>query len=313
MKYFAKKFFTLIITLFIVSLLAFLAFQVLPADAAVTRLGTDASPEQLASLREEMGLTRPLPVQYGEWLFGFLQGDMGTSLRYNLPVRDMIFDKLPATAALVLLALLLMIVLSIPLGIFTARHAGGVIDRVMTVLNQVLMAVPPVFVGILFSFVFGLTLRVFIPGNFVSMGEDPLRFFVFMLFPALSIAISRVAMTVKMLRSSLLDEMDKNYIRTAYSRGHSRDTALKHHALRNALVPVLVFLALSAAELVAASIIIEQVFAIPGLGRLLIASIGTYDFPVVQAIVVLLAAWVVLVNFLADLLAQYIDPRVRLG
>lgn len=313
MKPFAKKFFTLIITLFIVSLLAFLAFQVLPADAAVTRLGTNATPEQLAELREEMGLNRSIPMQYGEWLVGFLKGDMGTSLTYNMSVREILFEKLPATAALVLLACALTIGLSIPIGIFTARHAGGAVDRIMTVVNQVFMSVPPVFVGILFSFVFGITLRVFVPGDFVTMGEDPLQFFVFMLFPALSIAISRIAMTVKMLRSSLLDEMEKNYIRTAYSRGHSRDTALRDHALRNALVPVTVFLAISAAEMVAAAIIIEQVFAIPGVGRLLLASIGTYDFPVVQAIVVILAAWVVLVNFLADLLSQYIDPRVRLG
>lgn len=313
MKYIAKKLFTLIITLFIVSLLAFLAFQVLPGNAAVMRLGTNATPEKLAQLQEEMGLNRPLPVQYGSWLFDFLRGDMGTSQTYNMPVKDMIVDKLPSTAALVLLACVFMVALTFPIGIFTARHAGGVIDRVMTVLNQIVMSIPPVFVGILICFIFGITLRVFIPGDFVSYEEDFPRFLLFMIFPALSIAVSRVAMAVKMLRSSLLDEMDKNYILTAYSRGHSRDTALRTHALKNAVLPVIVFLAVSAAEMVAASIIIEQVFAIPGIGRLLLASIGNYDFPVVQAIVVLLAAWVVIVNFFADLLSQYIDPRVRLG
>jgi len=313
MKYIAKKLFTLIITLFIVSLLAFLAFQVIPGNAAVSRLGTNATPEKVAQLEVEMGLDRPVMVQYGDWLSKFLRGDMGTSHTYNMPVKDMLAEKLPQTVVLVLLACLLMISLSFPIGIFTARHAGGLIDRVMTVLNQIVMSIPPVFVGILLSFVFGITLRVFTPGDFVSYEENLPRFMLFMLFPAISIAVSRIAMSVKMLRAALLDEMNKNYIRTAYSRGHSRDTALQKHALRNAMIPVIVFMAVSAAEMVAASIIIEQVFAIPGIGRLLLASIGTYDFPVVQAIVVILAAWVVIVNFIADLLSQYIDPRVRLG
>lgn len=313
MKYLAKKLFTLIITLFIVSLLAFLAFQIIPGNAAVLRLGTSGTPEQVEQLKQEMGLDRPIIIQYGDWLGSFLSGDMGISYTYNMPVEDMIAEKLPSTATLVLLGCLLMIGLSIPIGIFTARHAGGVVDRIMTVLNQILMSIPPVFVGILFSFVFGITLRVFVPGNFVSYEESLTKFLLFMFFPALSIALSRVAMTVKLLRASLLDEMDKNYIRTAFSRGHSRDTALRKHALRNSLVPVIVFMAVSAAEMVAAGIIIEQVFAIPGIGRLLIASIGTYDFPVVQAIVLILAAWVVVVNFIADILSQYIDPRVRLG
>lgn len=313
MKLIAKKLFTLIITLFIVSLLAFIAFQVIPGNAAVMRLGTNGSPEQLAALEAQMGLDRSLPTQYGGWLLRFVSGDMGMSYTYNMPVKDMIVEKLPLTAVLVLLACLLMVVLAFPIGIVTAKRAGGLFDRVMTVLNQVMMSVPPVFVGILLSFIFGITLRVFNPGDFVSYEENLPRFLLFMLFPALSIAVSRVAMAVKMLRTSLLEEMDRNYIRTAYSRGHSRESALLRHALRNALVPVIVFLAVSAAEMVAASIIIEQVFAIPGIGRLLIASIGNYDFPVVQAIVVILATWVVVVNFIADILSQYIDPRIRLG
>lgn len=313
MKYLAKKVITLIITLFIVSLLAFLAFQVIPGDAASSRLGTNATPEQVAQLREELGLDRPVMLRYGEWLVNFVQGDMGMSYNYNMPVKEMIAQKLPLTAWLVLLACLMMMILSFPIGVFTARYAGGKVDRVMTVLNQVMMSIPPVFVGILLSFIFGITLRVFMPGNMVSYKESLPQFLLFMIFPAISIAISRIAMTVKLLRTSLLKEMDQNYIRTAYSRGHSRNTALRQHALRNAMIPVIVFMAVSAAEMVAGSIIIEQVFAIPGIGRLLLTSIFNRDFPVVQAIVVILSIWVVLVNFLADILSQYIDPRVRLG
>ena len=285
--------------MFIVSLLAFLAFQVIPGSPATSMLGTNATPEKVAQLEEEMGLDDPVLVRYGRWVADFVQGDWGESYSYNLPVKDMVLEKLPATAALVL-------------GIATARREGSRLDRIITVVNQICMSIPPVFVGILLCFVFGITLRVFVPGNFVSFADSPGQFFLYMLFPALAVALSRMAMTVKMLRSSILDEMNKDYIRTAFSRGRTRVDALKKHALRNAMIPVIAFLAVTAAELVAGSIVVEQVFAVPGIGRLLLASIGSRDFPVAQAVVVLLAVWVVVVNFIADILYQYMDPRVRI-
>jgi ABC-type dipeptide/oligopeptide/nickel transport system permease component len=311
-KYILRKLVTLIITLFIVSLLAFLAFQVIPGSPATNILGTNATPEKVAALEAELGLDDPVLVQYGRWVADFLQGDWGTSYSYNLPVKDMVLEKLPATAALVLLAFLITVVASFPIGIATARREGGLLDRIVTVVNQICMSVPPVFVGILLCFFFGITLKVFVPGNFVSFRASPGKFFLYMLFPALSVALSRIAMTVKMLRSSILDEMNKDYIRTAFSRGRTREAALKKHALRNAMIPVIAFLAVTAAELVAGSIVVEQVFTVPGIGRLLLASIGTRDFPVAQAIVVLLAGWVVIVNFIADILYQYMDPRIRI-
>lgn len=312
MKYVVKKFLTLIITLFIVSLLAFLAIGAVPGDVVTSKLGTNATPEAVAEMRAELGLDRPILVRYGHWLVHFLQGDMGVSYSYNQPVQEMVMGKLPLTAALVLMACVFMILLSFPIGVFTARHAGGIFDRIMTVLNQVIMAIPPVLVGILFSFLFGVMVRGIFPIKYISYETSISRFLLFMILPALSIAISRTAMTVKMLRASLLDEMDKSYIRTAYSRGHNRCTVLRRHALRNAVVPVIMFMAASAAEMIAASIIIEQVFAIPGIGSLLLSSIGNRDFPVVQAIVVLMAFWVVMVNFVADIISQWVDPRIRL-
>lgn len=312
MKYVLRKLITLIITLFIVSLLAFLAFQVIPGDAATSSLGTNATPEKVEALREELGLNDPVLVRYGRWIGGFVQGDWGTSYQYNMPVKDMVMEKLPATAALVLLACALTVAASFPLGIVTAKREGSRLDRVMTVINQICMSIPPVFVGILLCFVFGITLRVFVPGNFVSFQDSPGKFLVYMLFPALAVSLSRIAMMVKMLRSSILEEMNKDYIRTAFSRGRTRADALQKHALRNALIPVIAFMAVTAAELVAGSIVVEQVFAVPGIGRLLLASIGSRDFPVAQAIVVILATWVVVVNFIADILYQYMDPRIRI-
>ena len=312
MKYLIQKFCTLIITLFIVSFLAFAAFQLI-GDPTTAMLGTNATPEQIAELPHTLGLDRPLLVRYGEWLLHFLQGDMGVSYSYNLPVADMVGEKLPITFILTMMAFALTVVVSIPLGILTARREGGVLDQAMTVLDQVVMSIPPFFIGILLTCVFGLILHLFQPGNFDAVRGHPLQYLGFMLFPALSIAIPRIAMTVKMLRSSILEQMGQDYIRTGYSRGLDKSGVLWRHALRNALIPVVTFIAVSVAEMVAGSIVIEQVFSIPGIGRLLLASIANRDFPVVQAIVVILALWVVVVNFIADVLYQCIDPRIRLN
>ncbi len=312
MKYLIKKLCTLIITLFILSLLAFSAFSII-GDPAASMLGTNATPEQVAQLRHELGFDRPLLVQYGDWLSGFLRGDMGTSYSYSLPVSGMVLEKLPTTFVLTLMALALNVAAAIPLGIAAARYAGGLFDRVVTVLNQVIMSIPPFFTGILLTCLFGLVFRLFTPGAFVSYAENPWGFLGYLFFPALSIAAPRTAMTVKLLRSSILEQLGQDYIRTAYSRGSSRTMALWGHALRNALIPVITFTAVSVAEMVAGSIVVEQVFSVPGIGRLLLASISSRDFPVVQAIVVILALWVAAVNLLADVLYQYADPRIRLS
>ena len=163
-----------------------------------------------------------------------------------------------------------------------------------------------------FAFIFGTLLNVFSTGNFVSYTESWGGFLAYLILPAFSIAIPRIAMTVKMLRTSILDQMGRDYVRTARSRGNRRSVILARHVLKNALIPVITFLAVSAAEIMTGSIIIEQIFAIPGISRLLLASISNRDFPVVQAIVVIIAAWIVIVNFIADLLYQLVDPRIRL-
>ena len=312
MKYVLRKTITLIITLFIVSLLAFLAFQVIPGSPATAMLGTSATPEKVAELEHQLGLDRPVLVQYGSWVANFVSGDWGTSYSYHTPVKAMVMEKLPATGALVVMAFVLTVLVSFPLGILVSRREGSVFDKLVLILDQICMSIPPVFVGILLCFLFGITLRVFTPGRFVPFAQAPGKFLVYMFFPALAVALGRIAVTVKMLRSSILEEMNKDYIRTAFSRGRTRAEAMRTHALRNAVIPVIAVLAVTAAELVASSIVVEQVFTVPGIGRLLLASIGNRDFPVAQAIVVLLAAWVVIVNFAADIIYQYVDPRIRI-
>ena len=311
MKYLLKKTCALIITLFIVSLLAFLAFQIIPGDPTTQLLGTEATEEARQELRQELGLDRPALVRYFDWLGGFVRGDMGESYSYRMPVSEMLSDKLPVTALLTALSFAFTIVLSIPLGIWAGSAKSRIMDLGVSVLDQIIMSVPPFFIGMLACYFLGNVLKLFVPGNFVSYTESWAGCLSYMALPALAIAIPRIAMTVKMLRSSIQSQLQQDYVRTSRSRGSSRAVILRRHVLKNALIPVISFLAVSAAEIMTGSIIIEQVFTIPGVSRLLLASISNRDFPVVQAIVVVMAAWIVIVNFAADLLYQLADPRIR--
>ena len=313
MKYAAKRIAMLLLTMVIVSLLAFVAFDLISGDPATAMLGTEATPEKVAALREQLGLNRPLMVRYGEWLLGFFTGDLGVSYSYRQPVWDLIAPKVLVTLCLSGLTFVLIVAVSIPLGLRSARSSGGILDGVRTLVNQLCMAVPPFFTGILLSWLFSTLLRWFVHGQFPGLDKDLGGSLKYLFFAALALAIPRIAMTVRMLRSTVQGEMRKDYVRTAISRGNDRGGVLYRHVLKNALVPVVTFLAQTMAEIVASSIVVEQVFAIPGLGRMLVTSISNRDYPTVQAIVVILAFWVVLAGTVADLINQRIDPRLRLG
>jgi ABC-type dipeptide/oligopeptide/nickel transport system permease component len=311
MKYAAKKLGLMLLTMLIVSFLAFLAFQIIPGDPTNTLLGSEATPERVAALRSELGLDRPFFVRYFDWIVNFVQGDFGKSYSYSMPVADMLRGKLAVTLLLAAISFLMTVLVSIPVGILCADR-GGWLDRIVTVLGQATMAVPPFFIGILLTYLFGITLHWFVPGEFSAPSVDFWGSVGYLVFPAAAIALPRIAMTVKMLRSGIMGELNKDYVRTSHSRGNTRRATLYRHVLRNAVVPTVAFLAMTIADIVAGSVVVEQVFAIPGLGRLLLSSISNRDYPVVQAIIVLIAFWVVLVNFVADLINQRLDPRLRL-
>ena len=310
MKYIGKKLLTMLLTLFAATLFVFLAFHLISGDPATSLLGTAATPEKVEALREEMGLNDPLPVQYGRWAFNFLRGDMGTSYSYRMPVKEIIADKIPVTLTLTAIAFLMMTALAVPLGIYTARHAGGITDRLIMMLNQVIMAVPPFFAGILITLLFGRIFRLFTPGGYVSYKTDFAGFLGYMLFPSLAIALPKAAMAVKLLRSSVLCESKMDYVRTAFSRGNRTRDVLYRHVLKNALIPVVTFLGMALADMIAGSIIIEQVFSIPGLGRILLTSISNRDYPVVMAVIVCIAVLVLVVNMLVDIIYGLVDPRI---
>ena len=310
MKYVVRKILTMILTLLAVTFFVFLSFHVISGDPATSMLGTEATPQKVAALREELGLNDPVLVQYGRWAAGLLHGDMGTSYSYRMPVTGMVANKIPVTITLTLMAFVLMVVISIPLGIYTAKHEGGVVDRIIYIINQIIMAIPPFFSGILITLIFGRIFKLFTPGGYVSYEKDFAGFVGYLFFPAVAIALPKAAMAVKLLRSSVIKQARLDYVRTAYSRGNRTNDVLYKHVLKNALIPVVTFLGMALADMIAGSIIIEQVFSIPGLGRILLTSISNRDYPVVMAVIVCIAVLVLVVNMAVDLIYGLIDPRI---
>ena len=306
-----KRIGMLAVTMLLVSFLTFLAFELVSGDPARTMLGIEATEAQVDALRHQLGLDLPFALRYFRWLGGFFSGDLGLSYSYKLPVWDLIGGKLELTLWLSLLSFALIALISIPLGVFSYRLEGGFWDWPRTLLNQLCMAVPPFFTGILISWCFGILLRMFTPGEFPGLQNDFFASLRHLFFGALCLSISRIAMTVRMLRATVISEMNKAYVRTAISRGNDRRSVLTRHVLKNSMVSTVTFLGQTLAELVGAGIVVEQVLGIPGLGRFLVTSILHRDYPVVQAIVVILAFWVCLAGMLADLVNQTIDPRLR--
>lgn len=314
MKYMIKKFMTLIITLLTISFLSFAAFSVIPGDAALTKLGKDATEEQLMMMREEMGLNDSLPIRYVNWLAGALHGDFGESYQYdNTQVSDLLRVRLPVTILLACMALVIILILGIPLGILCTKYRGKWLDTLIHQLCQLTMAVPSFFLGILITYFFGLILKFFQPGNFISPSENFVGAVKYLFYPALAVALPKIAMVVKFLRNAILSELKKDYVRTARSKGNTENVLLYGHVLKNAMIPVITFMAMVIAEILAGSIVVEQVFSVPGVGRLLITAISSRDYPVVQAVVLYVTAVVVILNFLVDVLYQLLDPRVKKG
>lgn len=311
MKFILKKIVTFVFTILLVTLLVFIAFELIPGDAATTKLGINATPEAVARLREELGLNRPFIVRYFSWLGNFFFGDMGTSFTYGMSVRSMLAAKLPITITLTLMAFVIVVAISIPMGIYSSKKEGSVVSVLIDSLGQITMAIPPFFLGILITYLFGIILRVFTPGGFVSYNVSFVKFMGYLIFPAFAIALPKAAMAAKYLKTSILNESRLDYVRTAFSRGNSTMDVLYRHVLKNALIPVITFLGMTLADIVAGSLVIEQVFSVPGFGRLLISSISNRDYPVVQAIIAIIAVIVIVINLIVDLLYPIIDPRIR--
>lgn len=311
MKYVIKKMGVLIIMLFLVSFITFIAFSVIPGDSASTALGIDATEEAIEAMRESLGLNDPIPIRYVRWVKDAITGDFGESVQYNMEVSSLIGDKLPVTVSLAILSILMIAIFGIPLGVAIAKAKSKSVQDLIAFVTQVFMSIPPFFLGMLLTLIFGIVLKWFTPGAYISYKEDVRGCLSYLIFPAIAIAIPKVSMVAKFTASSIRREMDLDYVRTAYSKGDTRNQVFRHHILKNSMMPVVTFMGMIIADVLAGSIIVEQVFNLPGLGRLLVTSIGNRDLFVVQAIILYIVTVVIVVNFVVDLIYQVIDPRVR--
>lgn len=312
-KYFLKKGIALMGTLLLVSMVAFFLFQIVPGDPVTSMLGTEYTPERAESLRESLGLNKPVAERYVSWLADFVQGNFGMSYTYQIPVAELIGEKLPITLWLGVISLIIIVVISVPTAVFMAKYGNRKRGKLFDIMNQSVMAIPSFFLGIIIILVFGLLLKWFTPGAYVDYREDFVGFLFYLWPAAFAVAIPKIAMLVKFLKASIIKELESDYVRTAYSKGASDRQVLIHHVLRNALMPALTLFGMMIAEILAGSIVVEQVFNLPGLGTILVSSINNRDFPVVQAIVVYIACIVIVTNTIVDILYHAIDPRVEIG
>ena len=303
----------LMVTLLVASLLIFLLLEILPGDPAAVILGVGAQEDTLRALRTELGLDLPAPVRYLNWLGEVLQGNLGRSYTYDTPVKELLLNRVELSLPLALLAILLSTGIAIPLGVFAASRHRKVADTGIMGFAQLGVAVPNFWFAILLILLFSVKLGWLSAGGFAGWDAGWFPAFKSLVLPAVALALPQAAILARVTRSSVLETVQEDYIRTARAKGLSRSQALWRHAVRNALIPVVTILGLQLSFLLAGTIIIENVFYLPGVGRLLFQAIAQRELMVVKNLVLVLAATVVLINFLVDLLYAVLDPRLRLG
>ena len=301
-----------VLTLLLASFVIFVVLDVLPGDTARQILGINASADAVAALRERMGLNDPFLVRYVDWLKGIAHGDLGPSLTYGVAVSDLILERAFVSVPLAVLALLVTVSIALPLGTVASARRGGRVDQAITTLAQLGIAVPNFWFAVLLVQLFAVSLRMLPSGGFPGW-DDPGAALRSLLLPTVALALPQAAILTNIVRSSLVDVLSQPFIRTAHAKGVRYRSVLVRHALRNGLLPVLTIMGLQFAFLISGVIIIEQVFSLPGLGRLVFQAIVQNDLPVVRGVVVCLVAVVIAVNFAVDLLYALVDPRLRVA
>ena len=309
----AKRLLALILTLLVASVVVFAVLEILPGDPAAVMLGVNARADTLAALRAEMGLDQPVIVRYSHWVGGLLSGDLGNSYTYSRPVSELIAERIAVSLPLALIAISLSTALAIPLGVLAAARHNQTTDVTVMGFTQLGVAIPNFWFAILLILVFSVKLGWLPSGGFAGWEHGFFAGLKSLLLPSLALALPQAAILARVTRSAVLENLQKDYIRTARAKGLSRTQALWRHAVRNALIPVVTIMGLQFSFLLAGTIIIEQVFYLPGLGRLIFQAIAQRDLIVLRDLVMLLAATVVVVNFIVDLLYAVLDPRLRSG
>lgn len=310
--YLLKRLIALFLTLLLLSIVVFAVMRIIPGDPAQIILGLQATPEAVAALRAALGLDQPLTVQYLSWIGELLRGNMGQSINYGVPISELIVERLAVTGPLTLIAVLFSVAISIPLGIHAATRQNRPGDYAVMIFSQIGLAIPAFWLGLLLILLFAVHLHWFSSGGFPGWSTSVWGSLKSLVLPAVALGLIRAAVLARLTRSSLLEVLREDYIQTARSKGLRERTVIYKHAFRNAVIPVLTILGLQIGQLMAGAIIIEQVFFLPGLGRLVYLAINQRDLPVVQTVVLFIACVIVVVNFLVDLMYASLDPRIRL-
>jgi peptide/nickel transport system permease protein len=310
-SYVATRVVSLAATLFAASIVIFLVMEVLPGDPASFMLGLNAEPGTVAALRHQLGLDQPLVGRYLIWIAGFLHGNLGISYTYHVPVAELVAQRLWVSLPLALMALALAVVIAFPAGIVAATRRNQPVDLAVMGATQLGIAVPNFWFAMLLVLVFSLGLHWFSAGGFPGWNAGIVVGLKALTLPAIALALPQASILARVMRSSLLDTLHEDFMRTARAKGLTQSQAVRRHAVRNALIPVMTIVGLQFSFLLAGAIIIENVFYLPGLGRLVFQAIGQRDLIVVKSVVLLLVAAVVVVTFLVDLAYAAIDPRLR--
>jgi peptide/nickel transport system permease protein len=314
--YHAKRLHGALPTLVGVSFLSFLFIRLIPGDAIAARLGTSTalSPDQLASLRAYFGLDQPIPVQYWNWLSSLIHGDAGYSIRTGRPVFVEIAQRLPATGELTAAAAAIAVAIGVPLGLVSALRPRSRLDLAVRIGGLIGLSLPSFWLGTLIVVLFSLYLR-WLPntGGYVEFVQDPLANLRLLLFPAITLGLALAAATMRMTRSAMLDVIGADYVRTATAKGLAPRVVVRRHVLKNGLIVVVTLLGIQVGQLLGGTVVVEEIFSVPGVGRMLLAAILERDYALVQGAVLVIAILFVSVNIVVDLLYGYLDPRVRLA
>ena len=311
LTYVTKRLGSLCLSLIVASLVIFACIEIVPGDPASFMLGINAQPDTIQALRVELGLDQSLAQRYLGWIGGLLGGDMGTSYTYRTPVSDIVSDRLQVSLPLALYALTLTVVVAFPVGILAAARRGSVTDITVMGATQLGVAIPNFWFAILMVILFAINLRWFSAGGFPGWDAGIFPAMKALTLPAIALALPQASILARVMRSSLLDTLSEDYMRTARAKGLTRRQVLWRHALRNAMIPVLTIIGLQFSFLLAGAIIIENVFFLPGLGRLVFQAITQRDLIVVESVVMLLVFAVILLNFFVDIAYAWVDPRLR--
>lgn len=313
MGYYVKKAAGLAVTLILVSLITFGVFQILPGNPAYIILGVDADPLQIEALTESMGLNLPLYQRYLNWVRGLFTGDLGVSYRYQQPVAQLLSDSLEVTGSLAAVTMILTVLIGIPAGIWLAGHGSKKYSIPLSMLSQISLSVPAFCMAVFLIHIFAVRLKWLPSIGYVSWSESPAEWLRSLLLPSLSLALGSSAVLIRYVRVSVINQQKQDYVRTAYSKGLRKNKVMYRHVVRNSLIPVITVLGMTTADILGGSIIIENVFSLPGIGRLISVSITSRDLPLLQGLTLYLAVIVVICNFAVDLIYSVVDPRIRLN